>query len=268
MPCLLAATACAPGEFVWGPEPVSELDTYLRSFREAVGATPEAPRSRADALAALADARVLWLGDHHTNRELHRLQRELLDGPALRGRRVVLLLEALGTQDQPQIDRWLRGGMRFDELRLRLRRRWADSWLDDASLDAAHYRELCLLAKRRGWTLTGLEPTPRPPLAVRDERIAARVAALAAAEPDALLVVVVGQAHLVGDGDCIARTELPSLAFGGEPPKALAQAAAAAPGAVRRCAAGLWWFGELFGAAADGAPRPAAAPLSNAPERP
>jgi hypothetical protein len=246
MPCLLAAAACAPGEFVWSPEPVSALDTYLRSFRDAVGAVPGPPRSRADTLAVLPDTRVLWLGDHHTNRELHRLQRELLDGVTLRGRRVVLMLEAIGTQDQPQIERWLHGAIRFDELRLRLRRRWADSWLDDDSLDAAHYRELCLLAKRRGWSLTGLEPTPRPPLAVRDERIAARVAAIAAAEPDALLVVVIGHAHLVGDGDCIARTELPSLAFGGEPPKALATAAAAVPGAVRRGAAGLWWFGELF----------------------
>ncbi|MCA8966988.1 MAG: ChaN family lipoprotein, partial [Planctomycetes bacterium] len=217
MPWLLLAASCSPAEFVW-QQPVPEhLARYRRAFDDAVGDTVEATCSPKELLAAVDDARVLWLGDHHRSTRLHALHGNLLEQLARSPRRVVLVLEALGVQDQRDVDAFLDDRLTLQELTDRCLQRWAGSWLDDRDLDPWYYRSLCTTARRHGWRLVGLEPTPRPPLARRDAAMASRLAALAASDPQALVVVVVGQAHLLGEGDLVRRTGLPAVALGGEP---------------------------------------------------
>ena len=259
MPWLALGTACRPSEFVWREPEDAPLAAYLGEFRRAVGGRVLATAPRTEVEAQFATARVLWLGDYHPSERLHRLQRQVLAQLAASGRPVVMVQEALATQDQALLDRYRGGELDLDAVRRRIRTRWPGSWLDDPELDATFYRELCTLAKRRGWPLYGLEPVPRPPLARRDPAIVARVQNLAAQHPEALLVVLVGQAHLAGAHGCVAASGLPAVALGGEPPPELAQSAPRSPGVLHRCAAGLWWFGELFtGTATAAAPSSAA----------
>lgn len=259
MPWLGLWAACRPSEFVWQEPEDAPLVAYLGEFRRAVGGRVLARAPRAEVEAQLQSARVLWLGDYHPSERLHQLQRQLLARLSASGRPVVVVAEALATQDQVLLDRYRRGEFDLDTLRRRIRARWPDSWLDQPGLDPAFYRDLCELARRRGWPLYGLEAVPRPPLARRDAAIVARVQGLAAQHPEALVVVLVGQAHLAGAHGCVAASGLPAVAFGGEPPPELARHAASADGRLYRCAAGLWWFGELFTGPADATPPASAA---------
>lgn len=250
MPWLLLTAACSPSEFLWQQTTATELSSYRRSFEDAIEGPLVAACSRDELLTQTSKARVLWLGDHHRSTRLHNLHGELLQALAKTTREVHLLLEAFGTQDQQSADDYLAGELTLRAFADTVRARWPGSWLDDPDLDPWYYRSLCDVARSRRWGLSALEPTPRLPLAQRDERIAARIREIAALHPNALLVVVIGQAHLVGEGDLIARTGLPCVALGGEPPDRLAASAAAANKRMLRSRGELWWFGELFGGAA------------------
>ena len=91
-------------------------------------------------------------------------------------------------------------------------------------------------------------PTPRLPLAQRDERIARAVADARLHYPDRLLVVVVGQAHLLGRGDVVRRSEVGGLVLGGRPTEALAPNAPAERirGTAWRSDQDVYWFAEMF----------------------
>jgi len=166
-------------------------------------------------------ARVLWLGDNHRSARLHALQRALLARLVANGPPFSLVLEAIGDADEPHVADYVARRTDATVLRARLRARWDGSWLDDDGLDAAHYRALLAFARAHALPVHALEPTPRLPLPLRDAAIVARVRDLAARHPGRLLVVVVGQAHLLGEGDVVPRTGLPAVAVGGEPTPAL-----------------------------------------------
>ncbi|MFY9342026.1 MAG: ChaN family lipoprotein [Planctomycetota bacterium] len=226
----------------------ADLAAYRAAFAASAGTRFVATSTRAELLDRLAAVRVLWLGDHHTSRSLHALHRQLLDELGSRPVRPLLVLEAIGDADEPAVADYL--AERCDEatLRQRLLARWPGSWLDDPDLDPRHYRALLERARAHDWPVRALEPVPRASLADRDPAIGDRVRALAARHPDRLLVVVVGQAHLVGGGDVIARSGLPSIAFGGEPTPDLVAAAPdrGAPNRLLASDGGLWWFAELL----------------------
>jgi uncharacterized iron-regulated protein len=239
----LAACATNPP----APSPAQEAyQSYRESFQASAGTSFVANRSRDELVAALGAARVLWLGDHHASSRLHGLQFELLEQLRRRGLRMTFVLEAVGTQDGPSLQQYLAGESTIEELRTRMRKRWPGSWLDDTDLDPFFYRSLLAFGKQHQIPVAPLEPTPRGPLATRDEAMAKVVQAHAAAHPDRLVVVVVGQAHLLGQGDLVHRTNLPWLAIGGEPPVGLRSA----PFERKRydllqSDSGLFWFGEL-----------------------
>lgn len=244
----LLAAGCTPAKFVWHDDADPDVAAYRQAFSAAAGRTFTARSSREQLLQKLAGVRVLWLGDHHRSARLHALQGELLAGLQRTGRPLVLALEAVGHQDEPAVNDYLAGLLTLDALRERVRSRWPGSWLDDGSVDSAFYRSLLATARALGAPVCGLEPTPRLSLAPRDDAIVGSVRAAAAAHPHHLVVVVVGQAHLIGGGDVVARAGLPALALGGEPPPELREAAPAdlAGATLYRSSGGLWWFAELL----------------------
>ncbi len=248
---LLLVGACSPGTFGWQSLP-PQLADYRAAFTAAAGTRFEAATTQAALLRQLPTVRVLWLGDHHASSLVHGLHRELLAAVAKATqsdrRPLAIGLEAIGDLDQAAVDAFLAGRLEMRELQRLMKARWAGSWLDDPALDPGYYRSLLAFAKANGATVHALEPTPRLPLAERDARIAARVAAIADGNPDRLVVVVVGQAHLLGMGDLLRRTGLPHLALGGEPTPALLAAAPARldRGMLHRSDGGLWWFAELL----------------------
>jgi hypothetical protein len=268
---LLTASACTPSQFAWRDAP-AEVAAYRASFAAAAGDRLDAAASRAEWLAASSRVRVLWLGDHHRSERLHVLHRQLLRDLHRSGVRLALALEAIGEQDEPWVRAFVAGRVDSELLRARMRQRWAGSWLDDAQLDAAYFRDVLDFARTFRLPVAALEPTPRLPLAARDARIAANVAAFAAAHPERLVVAVVGQAHLAGAGDVVRRCGLPAVVVGAEPPAALLAApppvaGPPAAGAMWRSSGGLWWFAALWAEGAGGVSEPRRRARRPAPAR-
>ncbi len=243
---LLAATACST-PLAWRPAGGS-LAHYRQSFEDAVGQQIVAEASLTDIVAMAQDHAVVWLGDHHYSDRLHVLQRDVLTLLQQSGRPLLLLLEAIGEQDGPAVADYVAGRTNEEQLRTRMRRRWPGSWLDDEELDAPHYRALLAFARHHAIPVRALEPTPRLPLAARDARIATTVRTIAAEHADRLLVAVLGQAHLLGVGDVVARSGVPGLVIGGIPPATLRATAPAvsARDRLHRSDGGVWWFGALL----------------------
>ena len=213
--------ACASSDFDWQGRSPAALREYHAAFDRGAGSRCDGGASLQDFVALANSQRVLFLGDHHRDEALHVSHRELLRELAAGGRKVVLLLEAIGVEDQPAVDDYLAGRIGMEALSQRCRARWHDSWLADGDVDVEHYRELLRIARLARIEAFGLEPAPRLPLAQRDARIAAQVRAVATARPDALIVVVVGQSHLLGDDRVAQRAGLSCVVVGAEPSQQL-----------------------------------------------
>jgi hypothetical protein len=221
---------------------------YRASFAAAAGDELVEAVSRDELVRRIRSARAVWLGDQHRHARLHALHSELLEALAREGAQLALGLEAIGAQDQPWIDAFLAGRIGMRTLRRHLRARWSGSWLDDLDLDPFYYRSLLSFARARGLPVFALEPTPRGPLAQRDAAMARAVAAARRRYPERVLAVVVGQAHLLGEGDLVRRSRSGGLVLGGQPTDALQRVApAAAPGtAAWRSNADVYWLAPMF----------------------
>jgi hypothetical protein len=250
---LLACAACSPQEFVWDDVGPDQLQHYRTSFQTAAGNRLLASSTRNELLHRLRDERILWLGDHHRSPRLHALQQQLLVQLQADGVQLAFALEAIGSQDEPDVQRFLRGDASMPWLRAEMQTRWHGSWLDDEEVDVGHYRALLTFARDHQIPVAALEATPRRPIEPRAGAFVACVRPRAERWPARLLVVHVGQLHLVGVGDVVARTGRGGFVFGAEPPPALRASSALPltpappPGSVWRSDGGLWWFGELLG---------------------
>ncbi|MCK5943599.1 MAG: ChaN family lipoprotein [Planctomycetes bacterium] len=240
--------ACSPARFGWPDAAGQPFDSYREEFERAVGARLVEAVPRDELLRRIRARRALWLGDHHRHGRLHALHSELLDQLVRAGERLALGLEAIGVRDQPDVDAYLAGRIDMQALRERMRTRWAGSWLDDPELDPWFFRSLLAFARQHAIPVFALEPTPRLPLPARDEYIARTVADARRRHRDRLLVVLVGQTHLRGAGDVVARSGVDGVVVGGLPTRPLLDA-----GPSRRERGTCWrsdgdvlWFGEMF----------------------
>lgn len=250
LPVILAfvfAASCSQ-DFLWQGGPGSEFAAYRASFEAAAGRELVAEMPRADLLRELATTHLLWLGDHHRHSRLHALQSVLLQQLSRRGVAMALGLEAIGVRDQHLVNDFLAGETDMRTLRDQMRTRWSGSWLDDRALDPWFFRSLLEFAKQHEIPVFALEPTPRLPLAMRDPYIARTVLDACERYRDRLVVVVVGQTHLMGNGDVVGRTGKAGVVIGGLPPSHLReQSIREAPrGTCWRDDSGVLWFGEML----------------------
>lgn len=240
----LAFAACAGSQFDWQGRSPSALADYRAEFDRKVGSRWDGEADVDDFVALARSRRVLFLGDHHRDERLHARQLDLLHrlfaaGPTL------LLLEAVGVEDQLALDDYLDLRIGMPSLVATCRARWPQAWIAGGDVDSAHYRELLRSARERNVRVFGLEPAPRLPLHMRDARIAAQTRAVANARPDALVVVLVGQDHLLGEGRVVDRVALPCTVVGAAPPEPLCRAIPFATRAFTwRTERDVWFFSE------------------------
>jgi hypothetical protein len=221
-----------PGE----PERPAYLQAYVNAHYRDLGTHFSARFSLDRFQEELRSARVLFLGDHHRDELLHDKMVALLHWLVEQGHRPVLGLEAVGFDDNADLQEFLAGGVDLGELRKRTLARWPGSWLaDDGRVDSSYFRALLSLAKKNRLAVFPLEPTPRLLLANRDSVIARSIRDAARAFPDRLIVVVVGHAHLLGKGRLVARVGLPSLAVGARMSQQLTTAYLDYPRAQQPC---------------------------------
>lgn len=218
----LGLAACGGSSVYWTEaspqDPAPSGPRYLRLYKEshfrALGDEFRGGVTMDEFGDRLAGARILFLGDHHDDPTLHQRMLALLEELDRDGRRYDLGLECIGTQDEPAVSAYLAGTLTLDDLLSAARTRWPESWLDGDDVDHAFYRALLHRARSVPNGVFALEPTPRLPLYERDRFMARLVRQRAREHPDRLLVIVVGETHLLGQGQLLRRVDLPHVAVG------------------------------------------------------
>jgi uncharacterized iron-regulated protein len=98
----------------------------------------------------LADTRILFIGEEHTNDEFHRVQLRVLEALVAADREVLIGLEMFPWTQQAVLDDWTAG--RLDEQTFVERSRWYETW----SHHWGHYRDIFLYAQRRKLPMYGI----------------------------------------------------------------------------------------------------------------
>ncbi len=209
------------------------LADYKQTFRAAQGERIVEPVHEASLVQRMTESSIVFLGDRHDDQGLHAMHRSLLRKLAAR-RDLVLLVESVGSQDQSTINALLRGELDIESASRTIRDRWPGSWLSmatetsskartntgtagpsqpmgkDSPIDVHHYRAVLEFARDQRIPVQALEPTPRLDLEHRDAEMARTIAALRNAAPDAVIVVLVGQAHILGPHRLLERCDGPA----------------------------------------------------------
>lgn len=221
---------CAAPAWTWSglredPDPsgAQYLRRYKEAFYQSLGDEFDEAWTEAQFLEHIQSARVLFLGDHHTDSALHRRQLALLDTLRAAGIQLVFGLESIGEQDRPVLRQYLMGTMDMDRLIARIESRWPGSWLSSNQLDSSFYR--AVIRRARAWQTPtfALEPVPRLPLNLRDPLIAENIRLASERHPDRLIVCIVGHAHLLGRGRLLERVGYPAVATGARLSRSLAE---------------------------------------------
>jgi hypothetical protein len=161
--------------------------TYRRTVRSAVGPAP---------LEALIQdtqrARVVLVGDYHTLKQSQRAFLRLLRRQPVRDHHIVVALEHLPADRQPDLERFLAG--RLSEATFRRRVQWDQRWPFGPPAD---FEPIFHLARARGWRVVGVDlEAPGQGLGVRDDFAAERIAEHLAADPRARVFCLMGDMHL------------------------------------------------------------------------
>lgn len=183
------------------------LASYKHSHYEALPESAIGSRGYQDVFSPGRKSRLILLGDQHSDVVLHRRLLHILQLAKSSQKKITLVCEFIGQQDEKLMDDFLAGRLSLVKLRKKIKQRWPQSWMDLDEFDSAFYIDLVLLARRESFSIRALEPTPRHPLLKRDRVMAATIARLFREQPDSLLVVLVGHTHLLGRGHLTERLE-------------------------------------------------------------
>ncbi|MCB9891318.1 MAG: ChaN family lipoprotein [Planctomycetes bacterium] len=202
---LLTACTARPSQSV---TPARELERYKAEHYAAVPTIPRKLVSLESLEDDLGAGGLLLIGDVHDDARLHARVAKLLERLSTFARRTNrefrLFVEFVGTEDEELLEGWLAGRTEFQSLRAALRDRWHESWLEDGTrIDATFYRGLLRFAREHAMSVRPLEPIPRLPLELRDLAMATTILAARNEGGRNLDVVLVGHAHLLGDGHLI-----------------------------------------------------------------
>ncbi|MEO0481475.1 MAG: ChaN family lipoprotein [Planctomycetota bacterium] len=201
LPVLASCAAFERARDPSAPEGPDWLVEYRESSYRAQGTELGDATGTDELLTAARTTGMLLLGDLHQDVMLHALHRSLIARLNEQDTPVVLVLEALASQDDEHTTAYLNDELTIEELRERIASRWPRSWLEPSrSWDYLAWRSMLRTAKANEWPVYGLEEAPRRPLLERDELIAMNLRSLRSRHPDRLVVAILGQAHLAGEG--------------------------------------------------------------------
>jgi uncharacterized iron-regulated protein len=142
--CTMTAGTHGNPEFPYPPAQPLEVGTILHVPTGIVV-------SEEQMLAAVADARIVYVGETHDNPAAHRVQLTVLAAMAERWPGVVSLgMEMFTATQQPALDRWVAGELSEKEFIKEV------DWFSNWSMDFALYRDLLLLARDRKIPVIGL----------------------------------------------------------------------------------------------------------------
>lgn len=111
----------------------------------------------------LADVDIVFVGENHTSREYHRVQRLLIEELDRGGRDVLLGLEMFPSREQRHLDRWSRGHL-TEEGFLELSQ-WYKNW----GYHWEYYRDIFVFARRKHLPLFAVNLDPDLVSAVREK---------------------------------------------------------------------------------------------------
>jgi hypothetical protein len=195
-----------------GPQPPSiarYYRAYVRSFD-----VPFEPCGLAEVVRAASAAKIVYVGDFHTNPAAQRAELDLLEKVVRAGRRPVLAVEMFAREDARTVDRFQSGELSEREFlrAIRYEQSWGFRW--------ENYRELLGAARRFGVRVVPANCKRNVALPARDRISAEAIAPLlsAAREPEEMVFVVYGDLHLAA-GHLPA--EVARLAGGRDHPKAI-----------------------------------------------
>jgi len=161
---------------------------YLREFRRFQSAA-----SYGELHDALLDSDLVLIGDYHTLRQSQQVALRLFERALADPRPVRLAVEMVFASHQQHLDAYLDG--RLDDAAFLSAIRYRHTW----NFDWANYKPLFDAARAAGIPVVGINhavPQGRDRLRERDERIATTLAEHAAADPEARLLVLIGDLHL------------------------------------------------------------------------
>ncbi|MFN7973241.1 MAG: ChaN family lipoprotein [Acidobacteriota bacterium] len=178
---------------------LGHLGTRLRSYYLAYlrdVASYDRVASREELLSEVARARFVLGGDYHSfdqskKTHLRILRHELKRRRAARAAApIAIALECLQSRHQEDLDRFMDGSL--DDEGLLSRTRYRETW----GFPFLPYREILRFARENGLPAVAVNLGGRASLSARDQHMAERLAATAAAHPGALVYLVVGDWHL------------------------------------------------------------------------
>jgi uncharacterized iron-regulated protein len=112
--------------------------------------------SPADVARRLRDTRILLIGELHTNKETHRVQRQVIEELHRAGRRVIIGLEMYPYTEQAPLDRWSRGAAGgpapMSEEAFIKESEWYLHW----GYHWGYYRDIFLFARDHGLRMVGV----------------------------------------------------------------------------------------------------------------
>jgi uncharacterized iron-regulated protein len=176
----------------------AELEEYRREYEQSFRGFQRLVRPERF-LARLAAADVVFQGDFHTLRECQRSALRILR-ELTRRRSVVLAVEMITLEHQPQIDAYIAGEL--EERAFLEAVEYEENW----GFDWASYRPLFELARERELQVYGINcrgGPQGPTLRWRAKRAAEVVARAALAHPESLVYVIAGDFH-------VCRSHLPA----------------------------------------------------------